>query len=118
MTEIEAAKAFGAQILPMNILRRDGILSALDHIKKGSNVLISLDVDALDPAIMPAVIARTGGGLSYGDIVTQVDALAGHARIAGFNVVEFMPEQDVEDLGAMTAAQLITHVLGRISRQS
>jgi agmatinase len=80
-------------------------------------VIICLDVDALDPAIMPAVIGRTAGGLSYWQVLELVGAVAEKARIAGFDMVEFMPERDIDGLGAMVAAQLLAGAMGIVARQ-
>jgi len=37
----------------------------LDLIEPGSNLLITFDCDGLDPSIMPGVIGRVRGGLTY-----------------------------------------------------
>ena len=91
--------------------------AAVDLIPEGADVLLTLDVDALDPAIMPGVIARTGGGMSFGEIIDLVDGVAAKARLCGVNMIEFMPERDIDGLGAMTAAQVMMHMMGRVSRQ-
>jgi agmatinase len=46
-----------------------------------------------------------------------VGAVAEKARIAGFDMVEFMPERDIDGLGAMVAAQLLAGVMGIVARQ-
>jgi len=81
-------------------------------------VVICLDCDALDPGIMPAVIGRTAGGLSYEQVLGLVEGVAARAKIAGFDMVEFMPGRDIDGQGAMVAAQLLAGVLGVIARQA
>ncbi len=61
---------------------------------------------------MPAVIGRTAGGLSYEQVLGLVEGVAAKARIVGFDMVEFMPERDMDGQGAMLAAQLLAAVLG------
>lgn len=111
------AQAWGAQFVPAHELASGGLARAIELIPEAADVVICFDCDALDPAIMPAVIAPTAGGLSYGQALQLISGVAGKARIAGFDLVEFMPERDVHGTGARTAAQLLTSVLGLIGRQ-
>jgi agmatinase len=64
-------------------------------------------IDALDPAIMPAVIGRTAGGMSYWQVAELIAGVADKARIVAFDMVEFMPERDIDGQGALVAAQLL-----------
>jgi len=80
-------------------------------------VIVCLDLDALDPSVMPAVMGRTAGGLSYWQVLELVGAVAEKARIAGFGMVEFMPDRDIDGQGAMLAAQLLAAVMGVAARQ-
>ena len=36
---------------------------------------------------------------------------------AGFDLVEFMPERDVDGIGALTAGRIVVNVLGALARQ-
>ena len=74
--------------------------AGVSHIQPGARVVICLDVDALDPAIMPAVIGRTAGGLSYWQVFELIAGVAVKARIVAFDMVEFMPERDIDGQGA------------------
>ena len=115
---LEAARNWGAELVPAHDLGAGGLERAIASIPKDSEIVICFDCDALDPAIMPSVIAPTAGGLSYGQALTLIKGAAARGRIAGFDLVEFMPEADREGLGARTAAQLLTSVLGLIARQA
>jgi len=44
--------------------------------------------------------------------------IAGKANLSGFNLVEFMPDSDVDDIGALNNARIICNVLGLVARQS
>jgi agmatinase len=89
----------------------------LAEVPAGSNVLLTLDCDGLDPTIMPAVIGPAPGGIAYWQAVGLMRGVAKKARIAGFDIVEFMPERDQQQLGALTAARLVANAIGLISRQ-
>jgi agmatinase len=95
-----------------------GIVRALAAVPAGARVVICLDVDALDPAVMPAVIGRTAGGLSYWQVFELIAGVAEKAKIVGFDMVEFMPERDADGQGALVAAQLLAGVIGILARQA
>lgn len=54
-------------------------------------VFVTFDVDALDPAIMPATGTPEPGGLDWYEAVDLLAAVAKRARIVGFDVVELAP---------------------------
>lgn len=114
----EAARAWGASIFPAMELDRGGLDAAVDAIPEGARVALCLDLDALDPAIMPSVIAPTAGGLSYRETLSLIARVAARARIDALAVVEFMPSADRNGIGARTAAQLLISVIGLIARQA
>lgn len=121
-TALEAARAYGAEIVPAIEIgaghaMQDGLARAISLVPDGAAVYIAFDCDALDPSIMPAVIAPTAGGLSYREALHLIAGVAAKARIVGFDMVEFMPDADTQGIGARTAAQLLTSVLGLIGRQ-
>ena len=64
-SDYEDAKAWGVEFITARELRADGPAAVFDHIPEGARLLINFDVDALDPAIMPAVIGPSPGGLDY-----------------------------------------------------
>jgi agmatinase len=110
------ARAWGVHLISGREVHQRGIGAALEAVPAGARVFINFDVDALDPAIMPAVIGPAPGGLSYWDVVGLIDGVAQKARIAGFSIVELAPERDVNGLSALTAARIVANVLGRCAR--
>ena len=97
-------------------VNRDGLAPILDSIAEQSNVIIALDIDGLDPSVVLGVIGRAPGGLSYWQTAELIHGVAGKARLSAFNLVEFMPERDVEQLGALVCARLVANVLGAVAR--
>lgn len=116
--DLRDAQAAGVSFVPAGEVARSGVWRAVDLIPEGSEVVICLDVDALDPSVMPAVIGRTAGGLSYWQVMELIGAVAEKGRIAAFDMVEFMPDRDIDGLGAMVAAQLLAGVIGVVARQA
>lgn len=118
VSDYEDAKHWGAQFVTGVEVSRNGGQRAIDLIPEGSDVVICFDCDALDPSVMPAVIAPTAGGLTYAQALELIEAVAAKARIAAFDLVEFMPAADINGLGARTAGQLAAAVIGLIARQA
>ena len=116
--DLADAKAWGAVFVPAQAVHEHGIAPVLDAVPAGAQVLLTLDCDGLDPTIMPGVIAPAPGGLTYWQAIGILRGVAAKARIAGFDLVEFVPERDVAGLGALTAARIIVNVLGLVARQS
>jgi agmatinase len=116
--DLADAKAWGAILVPASAVHEHGIAPVLDAVPAGSQVLLTLDCDGLDPAIMPGVIAPAPGGLTYWQAVGILHGIAAKARIAAFDIVEFVPERDVAGLGALTAARIIVNMLGLVARQA
>ncbi|WPE23334.1 agmatinase [Shinella zoogloeoides] len=116
--EIEAARQYGSRIVTAREVHAEGVEAALRHVPEGARIVITLDCDGLDPAVMPGVAARTPGGLTYMQVIDLIAGLGKRGRIAGFDLVELYPPADIEGLSALTAARLLVNVIGAIVRQA
>jgi len=114
-TEVEAAAAWGAQIVTAYEVHDAGVDAALAHVPAGARVVITFDCDALDPPAMPAVMAPTPGGLTYAEAIALITGVAERATIAGFDLIEFVPSRDPDGSAATTAASLVSHVIGTLA---
>jgi agmatinase len=115
--DLADALAWGVAFVPAGEVARSGVGRAIDLVPEGAEVIVCLDVDALDPAIMPAAIGRVAGGLGYWQVLELIGGVAERARIAGFAMTEFMPDRDIDGMGAMLAAQMLAGVMGIVARQ-
>ena len=87
---------------------------ALEHLNGISGpVYLSIDLDALDPGIMPAVGTPEPGGLSYGQVLAIIETLAGRGPIVGLDLVELAPIPG-HRVSEFTAARLLYKALGYI----
>ena len=116
--DVQDALDWGVSLIPAGEVARAGVWRAVDLIEPGALVIICLDLDAFDPGVMPAVIGRTAGGLTYWQVLELIGAVAEKARIVGFAMVELMPERDIDGQGALLAAQVLAGVVGVLARQS
>ncbi|HLW92985.1 MAG TPA: arginase family protein [Roseiarcus sp.] len=114
--DYDAAVQSGAKFVSARRLHDEGARQVLDLVPEGADVLVTLDCDALDPSIMPAVIGPAPGGLTYWQAIELIEGVSKKARIASFDLVEFMPARDIGGLAALTAGRIIAHVIGLLAR--
>lgn len=115
--DVQDARDWGVQFVGAEQLHAEGLEAAISLIPEGSEVIVCIDADALDPSLIPGVIGRSSGGLSYYQTLGLIRGAASKGRIAMIDFVEFMPERDVDGIGAFNFARLITSALGVIARQ-
>ena len=115
--DAQAALDRGVHFVSAHDVHRHGVDAIAAQLPVGGSSFVSIDVDGLDPTVMPGVIGPEPGGLSYFHAIEIIDAVAERSQLAGFDIVEFVPERDVNALGALTAFRLTAHALGRIARQ-
>jgi agmatinase len=114
--EVAAARVYGTEILTAKDVYESGIERILNLVPNGAACLLTIDCDGLDPSIMPAVNAPVPGGLSYRLVINLIHNLAEKADVRGFDLVEFVPEKDINGLGALTAARIIFNMIGALAR--
>jgi agmatinase len=112
----EAALKAGVTFVSARQLHQNGAEQVLGLIPPGAGVIVTFDCDALDPSIMPAVIALSPGGLTYWQAIDLIEGVAKRARIASFDLVEFMPARDGGGFGALTAGRIVAHTIGLLAR--
>jgi len=108
---------WGVHFYPMREIVANGLHAVIDSIPAGANLYIALDIDVMDPAVVPAVIGPAPGGFDYWQMLEILQAAAARARIVGFNLVELMPGADIGGRGALVAARIVAMMLGLVARQ-
>lgn len=117
VSDYEDAQQAGVTFVTAREVAVNGIQAALDAIPRGERLLITLDCDALDPSVIPGVIGPAPGGLDYWQVVDLLHGAAARARISGFDLVEYVPQRDPHQQGALVAARLMVNTIGLIARQ-
>jgi agmatinase len=115
--DVAAADRRGVKFFNAHDVHRYGVGPIAEVIPKGCDIFLTFDADGFDPTTMPAVIGPEPGGLSYFHGVELIDAAAQRGRIVGFDLVEFVPDNDINGLGALTAFRLTAHTIGRVLQQ-
>ena len=112
------ARGWGSRLVSSYALHREGLDAALRHVPPGCRCFLSIDVDGLDPAVLPAVAMPTPGGLTYEDVIGLLRGVAARATIAGLALVEYVPARDDPNrMSGLTAARIAAVTLGLIAAQ-
>jgi agmatinase len=114
--EVEAAAAYGANIIPAFDVHDGGIEKVLERIPDGGNYYITIDADGLDPSVMPAVEGPAPGGLTFHQVRKLIHGLVGKGRVVGMDIVEITPSTDVNMITCITAGRLIVNLIGAAVR--
>ncbi len=77
---------------------------------------VTIDLDALDPGIMPATGTPEPGGLSWRQVNKLLEAVARRTRIVGCDVVELCPREDLYACDFL-AAKLVHRLMAIIASQ-
>lgn len=113
--EARFAREKGVPIFPWgpSFRAEDALAWALARL--GPRVYISIDLDVLDPALMPAVGTPEPGGLSWREVLVLLEGVARARRVVAFDVVELAPQEGPAAC-AYVAAALVYKLMGLIAR--
>ncbi len=78
------------------------------------DVYITIDIDVLDPSIMPATGTPEPGGIYWKDILRLVRAVSSRCRVRGFDLVELSPIPGMVAPDFL-AAKLVYRILGYLT---
>jgi agmatinase len=78
-----------AVLSPATALEEENLASALETLPE--KIYLTVDVDALDPSIMPSTGTPEPGGFSWEEINRLIDSIAGQKEIVGADIVELAP---------------------------
>jgi len=87
----------------------DGFNRALKDIND-KPLYISLDLDVLDPSLLPGTGNPEPGGIDFNEIIRGLQILA-RTRVIGFDVVELSPDHDPSEVSSIVTAQLVREMI-------
>ncbi len=112
--ELDYAKETGIDYITTHQIRKDGINKTVEAIKSVLNgcekVYITVDMDVLDPAYVPAVPNPEPEGLDTSTLLDLLEAVCDH-RVVGFDVVEVAPHYD-NGVTSTQATKVVFEMLG------
>ncbi len=116
LSENEAALIRAEDIPVFSALDVKGSTEWIDEVVDclGPEVYVTLDLDVLDPSIMPATGTPEPGGLSWYEILAILRAVARRRSVVGADIVELAPIPGIhapEFLAAKLALKVVTYAL-------
>ena len=112
--EVETARAWGAKLYPMRRIHAGGLAPALAEVPEGANIILTIDVDGLDPALCPAALSPEFGGIGYQQMLDIIEGCGARGRIVGATLIEFVPERDPNGLAAKAVARILCNLIAEI----
>jgi len=80
-------------------------------------VYISLDLDVIDPSLLPGVGAPEPGGLTFQEFISLLKKLQ-TLHVIGFDMVELTPDYDPTGISSITASVLLREMMLVFCRKS
>jgi len=114
--DVEAAMAYGSNIVSAYHIHEHGMSAVLDGIPDGGHYYLTVDLDGLDPSVAPGVMARTPGGLLYHHMRTLIQGLVGKGRLVGMDLNEIAPMYDVGGVTCGVAGRMALMYIGAAVR--
>jgi agmatinase len=114
--DVEAAHAYGANLITAYELHEVGMDAILERIPDGGRYYLTIDADGMDPAIMPAVAGPAPAGVTFVQARKLIHGLVKKGRVVGMDVVEILPRMDVNRITLITAARLFVNMIGATVR--
>ncbi len=112
LEEVEAAQAYGANIITAYELHDVGMDAVLARIPAGGRYYLTVDADGMDPSVMPAVAGPALGGVTYHQARKLIHGLVAKGRVVGMDIVEITPRKDVNQITAIAACRLFVNMIG------
>jgi len=103
--EFQLAKRMNS-LVPLEKKYFNGMLRHL----KDKPVYISLDLDVIDPGLLPGVGTPEPGGLTFQNLISLFKGLQ-HLHIIGFDLVELTPDYDPSQISSVTASVILREMI-------
>ena len=109
--DISDAKNWGVQIYLAKDIHEKGIDWFLNSLPNSGKFFITLDVDGLDPSVLPGTVALSPGGLDWRQTVSCFEGISKKGKIIGLNIVELAPKNDINQISLIVVGRLILKCL-------
>lgn len=90
------------------------VLEMIDQLaEQVDSIWVSLDLDSIDSVYAPAAGMPNQKGLTYREVTAIAEQIGATSKVAGVDVVEYNPLQDVDGKTGELATELIATFLGK-----
>ena len=87
-----------------------GALSSMIKRLRNQPVYITLDLDVIDPSLLPGVGTPEPGGLSFQEFISLLKKLQ-TLHVIGFDIVELTPDYDPTQISSVTASVILREMI-------
>ena len=87
-----------------------GSLSSMIKRLRNQPVYITLDLDVIDPSLLPGVGTPEPGGLSFKELISLLKKLQS-LHVIGFDMVELTPDYDPTQISSLTASAILREMI-------
>jgi agmatinase len=116
--ELAYAKKAGIEFFTTQQIRKEGSRKIVEQLRemlaKCKSVYLSVDMDVLDPAFVPAAQNPEADGLDMGTFLDILESVC-DKRVIGFDVLEVAPNYD-QGVSAIQAAKVIFEMLACLEK--
>jgi agmatinase len=114
--DLAEARANHNDVITMKQFRQNGVDRVLEKIAPGTPLYVSIDIDVLDITLVPGCASGEADGFGYDELKQTLFAVARHADVVGFDIVEINPMIDVRsDNTSLLGAQLGMEFMARVA---
>ncbi|MCL2170144.1 MAG: agmatinase [Defluviitaleaceae bacterium] len=92
----------------------DGLLAVVDKLK-GVPVYLTIDLDVLDPSVLPGTGTPEAGGVTFMELLNAILSLR-DLNIVGCDIVELSPIYDQSGVSTATACKILREMLIMLGR--
>jgi arginase family enzyme len=90
----------------------DVVPEALEIVRDGTDgIYVSLDIDAMEPGLVPAQKAPEIWGLTVDELMPALQVFS-REKVVGYDVCEMTPDYDINGMGAQFCARTVVEILG------
>ena len=110
-------KSSGMRMVPMAEVRRRGVRDLAGEVSRhladrADWLVLHLDVDVIDPTLIPAVNYPTPKGLTIEEVLELARAVRATGKLRAVEVAAYNPAFDTDGSSAVSIVGLLTRILG------
>jgi len=87
-----------------------GSLASMIKCLKNQPVYVTLDLDVVDPSLLPGVGTPEPGGLSFKELISLLKKVQS-LHVIGFDMVELTPDYDPTQISSVTASVILREMI-------